>query len=116
MAIESDGSLDIEFISKYIRDDSCEKEGNLFKERFETRKSGSVEVFGNVGEGEMYSENTGFKKRYNQDNNFEANDNDEEDDSKSKPKSEAKQEFLKHLEEDSLTLDACDKVNHDWKK
>ena len=74
----------------------------------------ATEVFNNIGEEELHSENSNFFKRQRQENDeFEPSN---EIESSSKPITEAKKEFLKHLEDDSLTLDTCDRLNHDWKK
>ena len=134
-----DDSVDYSFISKYIRDDSAEVKENSKKEsigdfslkNFQAKDKGSVEVFGNIGEDEMYSENPNskfHKKSFDEDSD-DSDESEESDDSEescgkiesgpiSKIATEAKKEFRKHLEEknNTLTIDACEKVNHDWKK
>lgn len=119
-----DSSIDYKFISKYIRDDSNEDKENLkkdnqghFLEKFETKKSGPVEVLGSVGEGESYSENTNFNKRQNEENEgFEKSNSNEKVEFTSKPLTDAKREFLKHLEDESLSIDTCSNINRDWKR
>ena len=128
-----DYSVDNSFISKYIRDDSCEKEGGLLRERFKAKESGVVEVFGSVGEGESFEHfgSNGFKRGYNSGNSsnggngyrkesddMDDNDEDSESGSDSKPKnhSSAKKEFLKELSDDSLSVDTCSNVSRDWKR
>ena len=108
-------SFDHEFISKYIREDSNDAAVNSFKQKFETKQSGSIEVLGSVGEGENQVGNNNFNRRRNEEN---AGPELHREKSKftSSPASKAKQEFLKHLEDDSLTVDTCNRVNHDWKK
>jgi len=119
----SEEQEEIGYISKYIREDSKdnEMEANDFKQRFKSKDSGTIEVFGSVGEGESFSENNGFKKRYNQDgrNNWDGGDDENDDDkanSGSEPTSRAKKEFLDKIQEDSLTIDTCSNVGRDWKK
>jgi hypothetical protein len=74
----------------------------------------AVEVFNRIGEAEMHESSSNFYKRQREDNDdFEPVHKIE---SSSKPISNAKKEFLKHLEDDSLTIDTCEKMNHDWKK
>jgi len=118
-----DYSIDYEFIRKYIKDDSnCDK-ADLKKEDkrplswkdFESEKQGTIEVFNNVGEGESYPENTNFNKKQDENNEgFETFNGKVE--CIPKPNSEARQEFLKHLEDDSLSIDTCNRLNHDWKR
>lgn len=121
-------SVDYEFISKYIRGDSDENSKNQenLSKKFETKKSGATEVLGSIGEGESYSqysqntEGNNFKKRYNTKNEDDENDEKIKASSKieftSKPLSEAKKEFLEHLENESLSVDICNQVNKDWEK
>jgi hypothetical protein len=130
-------SIDYEFISKYIREDSCEAEGNLkksdednFLKKFEAKQSGAVEVLGSIGEGESFSdkEYNGFnnhnKWKNKESEKYESDETDEEVEiesdikSSSKPLTQAKKEFLKHLENEnnSLSIDTCDRINKDWKK
>jgi hypothetical protein len=71
-----------------------------------------TEVFNRIGEAEIHSGNN-FHKKEPEDNNFKAYDKIE---FTSKPLSDAKKEFFKYLENDSLTIDACNRANHDWKK
>jgi hypothetical protein len=134
----ADDSIDYSFISKYIRDDSAETKENVNKEsplgfslkNFQSQDKGSTEVFGSIGEDEIYSENPNskFHKRSSE-GDFDSEDSGEpveSDDSDEKVESgptskavtDAKKEFRKHLEEknNTLTIDACEKVNHDWKK
>jgi len=109
------------FIKKYIRDDSDkenlkdEDKKHFSLKNFRTENQSTIEIFGQVGEGGSYPENTNFNKRPDQENEgFEASN--EEVESISKPASDAKKEFLKHLEDDSLSIDTCNKLNHDWKR
>ena len=77
----------------------------------------ATEVFNNIGESEIYSENSNFHKRQDEENEgFETSDKIEKIESISKPVCEAKKEFFKHLSDDSLTIDTCSKINHYWKK
>jgi hypothetical protein len=134
--------VDYEFMSKYLRDDSDkikEKEESFLPVKFGASKSGSTEVFSSIGEGESYPENNnfnnrfnnGFKKQYNYNNSDEDipiegdfDDSQESGDfkrksqvtSSPKPITEAKREFLKHLEDESLSIDTCSKINHDWER
>ncbi|MDD5193041.1 MAG: hypothetical protein PHF67_00480 [Candidatus Nanoarchaeia archaeon] len=72
-----------------------------------------VEVFNRIGEEELHSDSNFYKRYKKEDDELETNDKTE---SNSKPLSEAKKEFFEHLKNDSLTIDACDRLNHDWKK
>ncbi|VVB78863.1 Uncharacterised protein [uncultured archaeon] len=115
---ESDDSVDYGFISKYIREDSDESPKQSLMDKFEIKRSGgATEVISRPGEGEGYFENTGnanFKKNYNQDEEIEVDI--PEDESDSKPLTEAKREFIKHIEDESLTLDTAGQINKDWEK
>lgn len=122
---ESDDSIDYGFISKYIKEDFNDAEGNLFRERFETKKSGATEVFSSIGQGESYSQGSGnnsFKNRYNKSEISGQNYSDEEievdipieSESDSTPVTEAKKEFLENLKDESLSVDTCSNVNKDW--
>ena len=118
MAIKEgeDFSIDNEFLKKYIRDsanDKKEDEGHFSEKDFEMKKLGPTEVFSRVGEGESYPDNKSFNKRSNDENVGEAPNKVEFN---SNPVSEAKQEFIKHLENESLSIDTCRKVNQDWKR
>jgi len=127
--------VDEGFINKYIREDNNDAEASLFKKRFVGgggggNHSGAVEVFGSVGEGESFLEGTNFNKRWGNKNgfssdNYDSNEENDDDNDDEKPKktkfnsntaSKARQEFLKELDDDSLTVDTCSKVAHDWKK
>lgn len=107
-----DSSVDYGSISKYIRKNS--KKDSPYK-KFETQKQGTVEVFGRVGEGEGNLENSNFHKRQEEENEGLTASSEK---LKFTPKSNsgARQEFLKHLEDDSLTIDTCNRLNHDWKR
>jgi len=76
----------------------------------------ATEVFNRIGEGECFTENPNFYNRQKR----QYDDNDEEPEvkveSSSKPLTEAKKEFSEHLEKDSLTIDTCEKLTHDWNK
>ena len=108
-----DFSIDYEFISRYIRDDSKEDKKNI-KKVFETEKQNPNEVFGSIGEGESFSKNFNLHKNREEDSTGIV-ESDVETLSESKPISEAKKEFIKHIEDDSLTIDTCSRLNHDWK-
>lgn len=74
----------------------------------------ATEVFNNIGESEIYSENPKFFKRHREvDDGFEAPHKIE---SVSKPITDAKKEFFEQLNDDSLTVDTCSKLTHDWGK
>ncbi|MFH1358887.1 MAG: hypothetical protein ABIH37_03305 [archaeon] len=112
---------DYEFISKYIRDDSDqdnlkkENENQVFKEKYKLKEQGSTEVFNSIGESEGYSENSNFHKHHNEDSSmFEVSD--EKVESIAKPLTSSKKEFIKQLNDDSLTIDTCSKLTHDWGK
>jgi hypothetical protein len=76
-----------------------------------------TEVFNNIGQEEMHYENPNSSfKRYRKE---EVDDADLESEKKVEKKSkisEVKKEFIEYLEDESLTVDTCAKVNHDWKK
>lgn len=111
-----DSSNDYGFISKYIREDSNESEANIFKEKFKTKELGVTEVFGSIGEGESFLEGTNFNKRWGNENGFSSEDSDEKNKAIPNNDSEAKKEFLKHLEDDdSLTIDTCSNLNRNWR-
>jgi len=120
------GSEDSGFsINKYIREDSDESSERELLNRFETRCTGIVEVSGNIGE-------EGFEKtRFSRDSGeyletgFEVSDEEEFEEDKSgevneklkvKKIADAKKEFFEHISDDSLSIDTCSKVSHDWKK
>ena len=124
-----DETIDYSFISKYIRDDSTdgkadvkkESVGNFSIKNFQTQDRNVVEVFGAVGEEEGYSGNSNFNKKPWQEDSELSEESDEENEKiesgpESKIATEAKSEFIKHLEDDSLTVDTCNRLNHDWKK
>jgi hypothetical protein len=118
-----ESSVDYGFMNKYLRNESDnskkENKESFLPVKFGASKSGATEVFGNVGEGESYSENNnfnnGFKKRYNKEDDgpkiFEEK-------SKVTPSivSAERQKFLKQLEDESLSIDTAGQINHDWKK
>ena len=130
---EEDSAIDYEFLKKYIRDDSDKsKETNQSDfsiKKFESQKQNSngTEILARDGEGESYRENTNintnFNKRENrEDEEDEINEENEEfDDSSEKIEfqsniSDAKKEFVKHLDDESLSIDTCTRINHDWEK
>ena len=85
----------------------------------------AVEVFTRKGEGQMYSDsfssNNNFNNSYNNHNRFKKRDEDDSDESFVKveskgPISAAKKEFMEELEDESLTVDACDGLNREWGK
>ena len=141
MAIKEsdDFSIDYEFLSKYIRDDSDKsKETNQSDfsiKKFESQKQNSngTEILARDGEGESYSENTiankkpweknkGFDESDESDESIEFDDSDEESDGSTEKIefqsniSDAKKEFVKHLDDESLSIDTCTRINHDWEK
>jgi hypothetical protein len=116
---ESEGSsIDYEFLKKYIRDDSPEEKqdnNSDFSKKFTIEKQTSVEVFGSVGEGESFSKNPFVHKK----REFEESDLSFESPEKIESKSnitDAKKEFIEHLEDDSLSLDTCSNLTNDWNK
>jgi hypothetical protein len=118
-----DPSIDYGFISKYIKEDINDAVGDLFKKKFENKKSGATEVFGSVGEGSSYypdpdSENRNFNDRKNEDDEgFETPQKKVE--SITKPMAKAKQEFFDNLKDESnesLSIDTCNQLNRDWKR
>jgi len=127
-----DDSIDYSFISKYIRPDSTESKEDPKKEsplgfslkNFQPQDKGSVEVFGSIGEDEIYSENPNsnfHKKPLEEDDELgESEESDEKVESGpiSKIATDAKKEFIRHLEDknNTLTIDACEKLNYDWEK
>jgi hypothetical protein len=133
MAInESDETeIDYEFISKYIRDDSGtektpdDKPSNFSSIKFDSVKQGPTEVLGSIGQEDINSPQMNFHDRpfYKrpQDESIGL-DNSDEDNEKiesgpvSKIATEAKKEFIEHLEDESLTIDTCERLTHDWKK
>ena len=82
----------------------------------------ATEVFNNIGESEIYSENPFFKRQRKEFDGFESFETSDKIDkiekveSVSKPITEAKKEFFEHLNDESLTIDACEKLTHDWEK
>jgi hypothetical protein len=116
---ESDESVvDYEFLKKYIRDDDSDKSKETiqldFSQKFKTEKQGSTgtEILSREGEGESYREETSFNKKPWQKNKepdepIESDDSNEDIIPQSKPPTEAKKEFLEHLEDESLTLDTA---------
>eukprot|EP00825_Cyclidium_porcatum_P021114 TRINITY_DN2365_c0_g2_i2.p1 TRINITY_DN2365_c0_g2~~TRINITY_DN2365_c0_g2_i2.p1 ORF type:complete len:388 (+),score=79.50 TRINITY_DN2365_c0_g2_i2:739-1902(+) len=144
--IKESEDIDYDFISKYIKDDPSLNNPDLKKDdepslfgSIQIRKSGATEVFGSIGQGESHSYgnsgsggnfgnsgNNNFKKKYYNNNNEDDADNEidisveeesgEENKSISKPVMEAKKEFLDHLNDESLSVDTCSRVNYDWKK
>jgi len=76
----------------------------------------ATEVFNRIGESEIYSEKPNFNKRYSRDESIDDDEPQIKIESSSKPLTEAKKEFLEHLEKDSLTIDTCEKITHDWNK
>jgi hypothetical protein len=78
-----------------------------------------TEVFNRIGESEIHSENSNFyKKRGGENEGFERFREPNKSESISKPISDVKKEFFEHLKDNdnSLTIDTCNNLNHDWKK
>ncbi len=113
-----DSSTDDGFIKRYIRDDLDENPEQFLREKFETKKSSATEVFSRVGEGESYRENNDFNRRWNKANEDDVGikTSNEKVEFTSKPITEAKKEFLEHLEDESLSIDTCSQINKDWKR
>ena len=124
-------SIDYEFLGKYIRDDSNKDKqssnGNFSFKNFESQKqNGEIEVFDSVGEGESFSspninnnQNSFNKKPWQKNKGFEELDESDESSEKIESKSnisDAKKEFMEHLEDESLTVDTANKLNFDWKR
>ncbi len=114
-----DFSVDYGFISKFIQDDE-DKEKRESNENFlfkylQTKNTGEIEVFSSVGEGQDNSQSlNSFKGRFKENTGFEEEPQESFETIQSEsPVTEAKKEFIKHLQEDSLTIDACEKLNHD---
>ncbi len=93
----------------------------------------ATEVFNRIGEAEIYSGNPNSyrKNRYRkEDDEFETSETTDESDKTDKtdetdktdkidfksPVCDDKKEFFESLEKDSLTVDTCRIINHDWKK
>jgi hypothetical protein len=71
----------------------------------------ATEVFNRIGEEEIYSEKPNFYKKHGLEN--EGLNEPENIESISKPMTKTKKEFFEHLNDDSLTIDTCTKLNHD---
>jgi len=77
----------------------------------------AVEVFNNIGESEIYSDNSNSygRNRYRKkDDEFEESETTDKIESKS-PISDEKKEFLESLGNDSLSVDTCINLNRNWK-
>jgi len=118
MAKEGEDSSDgYPVIKKYIREDSGENAETLKKEgllrNYGKDCSRTSEVFGRVGEGEDCSEGN-FHRKNKDDAGFE------ESPEKIKftpgPRSEAKKEFFKQLEDEPLSIEMCENLMRDRKK
>lgn len=77
----------------------------------------ATEVFNNIGEEEMHSENPKFYRRGREEDYDESDElkSSEKIESTSKAITEAKKEFHEYIENDYLTVDTCERLNHDWK-
>jgi|ETNmetMinimDraft_2_1059921.scaffolds.fasta_scaffold34096_2 anaerobic ribonucleoside-triphosphate reductase len=105
-----------EFVSKYIRDEGDLKKdvkSGFLVEGFGS-SSGEVEVFGSVGEGGSSEES----REENKDHVTESisSDKNEKIVSMDKPLLEVKKKFFEDLNDESLTVDTCNKLNRDWKR
>ncbi|MGV8152471.1 MAG: hypothetical protein ACP5OG_05300 [Candidatus Nanoarchaeia archaeon] len=76
-----------------------------------------TEVFNRRGESEIYesSENNRFNRYKKSEDSEELNDSDIKIESQSKPLFNAKKQFFEKIKDESLTLDTCESINHDWK-
>jgi len=74
----------------------------------------ATEVFNNIGESEIYSQNPNFYRKKSEGN--EGLTISDEVETITKPISDTKKEFFDKMQDDSLTIDTCSKLNHDWKK
>jgi len=112
-----DSTTDYGFISKYIKDGTepnNKNNGRKFSSNmFKSECRGSVEVFGKIGEGGGNTEDSNGHYKHEDDENFDESKVTIE--SKS-PITDTKREFIKQMEDDSLSIDTCTKLNHDWKK
>jgi len=76
----------------------------------------ATEVFNRIGEGESFTETPNSYKRFTKYRDEEEDEPEVKIESTSVPLTEAKKEFLDHLNKDSLTIDTCEKITHDWNK
>tara|TARA_B100001971_G_C17874733_1_gene375077 strand:+ start:161 stop:532 length:372 start_codon:yes stop_codon:yes gene_type:complete len=113
---------EFEFASKYIREESGDgkKESNDNKNGFEIKEfeivsKEVVEVFGSVGEGGSVEDFKGGIGSFSKEDDM-VDDSNEVIESQNKVVSGAKKEFLDNINDESLTVDACDRVNKDWGK
>jgi hypothetical protein len=101
---------DYSFINKYIKEENPSKQNPNFSiKNFEPKNKGSVEVRGNIGEGESYPNNS---NSYNMEDKEDITPNNYN--KKNKPVSKAKQDFIDKTNNGSLSLDTCNKLNHSW--
>ena len=81
---------DYSFINKYIKEENPSKQNPNFSiKNFEPKNKGSVEVRGNIGEGESYPNNS---NSYNMEDKEDITPNNYN--KKNKPVSKAKQDFI----------------------
>jgi hypothetical protein len=73
-----------------------------------------TEVFSRIGEEELHSGGPGFNKRKDEEEDYLDEFNEVE--SRSKPITNIKKEFFESLEDESLDVDTCSKLTHEWKK
>ncbi len=104
-------TIDYEFLSKYIRDEPDEnredvkEESKGFQEPLQERQ-----------------ESIGSYRSANDEGNYDLVDSMDDDSSDcetietSSSMTAARQEFIRSQEDDSLSIDTCSKLNHDWKK
>jgi hypothetical protein len=80
----------------------------------------ATEVFNNIGESELHSEGENFFRRYRKEGGnseeFVSSEKIESITKPGRPVTNAKKEFLKELEDESLTIDTCSKLTHEWGK
>jgi hypothetical protein len=110
-----DSSENYEYIKKYIRDDNkSPKDKSFFSDsKFKMSRNGSNEVFNRIGESESHDNPTNYYKKHDSDYD-ESSKSVEKNESTSNPVVAAKKEFITGLEDESLTLDTCSRLTHDW--
>jgi hypothetical protein len=75
-----------------------------------------TEVFSRIGEGESFSQNSRFHNKVPENGDYDPDNDNEDNISVTKPMSKVKKEFFDSMNKESLTIDTCNKLNHDWKK
>jgi hypothetical protein len=124
---ESDETnVDYDFLKKYIRDETSdnkkEEVGNFSIKNFQTSNRIGTEVFERDGD-DYLSNNSDNKPNFNNKPWQKKEDGDsvgeeifdEMEKEASSPMTKERQEFIRQMEEESLTVDTATKVNFDWK-